>query len=231
LLETTHKRRKVKMMRATVDELKRTLPGDDLIPIPGKAITHAITINAPSEMVWPWLVQLGSYRAGWYSYDRIDNGGRPSARKIIPDLQHIEPGSIMPAVPGSLDAFIVREVHPGKALVLVVPIMTVLEDQDIQRRMKSPLRVSWTLALETIEDGGIRLISRGRISPDWLINSASGTVSSKRPIFIERVYKLLAKIPWSLMVPMAMTGHYIMESHMLHGIKWRAEAMTGKRHT
>jgi hypothetical protein len=54
------------------------------------------------------LIQIGAGRAGWYSYDRIDNGGVPSAGRVILALQHIEVGNIMPAVPNAQDAFIVR---------------------------------------------------------------------------------------------------------------------------
>ena len=71
-------------MASTIkDIMSRTLPGDELVPFPRKIVTHSITINAPTEDVWPWLVQLGAGRAGWYSYDRIDNGGKPSARRNI----------------------------------------------------------------------------------------------------------------------------------------------------
>ena len=197
-----------------------SLPGDELIPFPRKIITHSIIINAPSLVVWPWLVQLGAGRAGWYSHDRIDNGGTPSAKRIIPELQHIEVGDIMPAVPNSKDAFIIREIQIGKALVLVVPIMTAVEDTDTKRRMASPLRVSWALVLESLNSERTRLISRGRISTDWL---AYSSVANKKPIFIERVYGLLKKMPWFLMQPIATLGHYFMESRMLRGVKMRAE--------
>ena len=197
-----------------------SLPGDELIPFPRKIITHSIIINAPSLVVWPWLVQLGAGRAGWYSHDRIDNGGAPSAKRIIPELQHIEVGDIMPAVPNSKDAFIIREIQIGKALVLVVPIMTAVEDTDAKRRMASPLRVSWALVLESLNSKRTKLISRGRISTDWLTYSG---VANKKPIFIERVYGLLKRMPWFLMQPIATLGHYFMESRMLRGVKVRAE--------
>jgi hypothetical protein len=199
------------------------LPGDELIPTPGKIVTHTIIINAPSQTIWPWLVQLGAGRAGWYSYDRIDNGGVPSAKKIIPELQCIAPGDIMPAVPGSKDAFVIQQILPGKALVLVVPIQTAVEAPDELRRMAGSLRVSWVLALEPLEHEKTRLISRGRISHQWLTPSSTGILPSKKPVFIERIYHLLGRVPWFLMVPIAMLGHLLMESKMLKGIKRRAE--------
>lgn len=205
------------------------LPGDELIPLPVKVISHDVIINAPVEFIWPWLMQLGAGRAGWYSYDWIDNGGNPSAKKIIPELQHAAAGDIFPAVPGSKDAFIVREVHPGKALVLVVPVKSALEDTDTYRRMNGPLRVSWTLYLEKLENDKTRLISKGRISADWLTPPAAENHRTKKPVFIERVYSLLARLPWSITAPIAMAGHYLMESRMLHGIKQRAEAIAGNQ--
>jgi deazaflavin-dependent oxidoreductase (nitroreductase family) len=85
--------------------------------------------------------------------------------------------------------------------------------------------VSWALFLEPLDGDRTRLISRGRISEDWLAPQRAGSVSSRKPeFFIERVYGLLAKLPWSLLVPMARFGHYLMETRMLRGIKRRAEA-------
>jgi hypothetical protein len=61
--------------------------------------TRAIAIAASPEQVWPWLVQMGLTRAGWYSYDILDNLGRPSARRIIPELQHLTAGDLVPMSP------------------------------------------------------------------------------------------------------------------------------------
>jgi hypothetical protein len=55
------------------------MPGDDPVPEPSFNATRAITIAAPPEQVWPWIVQLGTGRAGFYAYDLFDNGTRPSA--------------------------------------------------------------------------------------------------------------------------------------------------------
>src|SRR5215213_10172621 len=110
------------LCRASDDERRRRLPGDELVPHPKWTITHAITINTPPEAVWPWVVQMGSGRARWYAYDHIDNAGVPSARQIIPELQHLAVGDVLPALPGAKDAFIVSEVIPERALVYVVPL-------------------------------------------------------------------------------------------------------------
>ena len=76
---------------ATDAEVRRAMPGDDLLP-DAASTTRAIAIAAPPEQVWPWLVQLGYGRAGWYSYDWIDNDGRPSADRILPELQQLRVG-------------------------------------------------------------------------------------------------------------------------------------------
>ena len=74
------------------------MPGDDLLA-GAASTTRAISVAAPPEQVWPWLVQLGYGRAGWYSYDWIDNDGHRSANRIIPELQELGSGPI-PMLPG-----------------------------------------------------------------------------------------------------------------------------------
>ena len=63
---------------ATDTEVAAPMPGDELVQEPSFNATRAITINAPPEAVWPWLVQLGFGRAGWYAYELLDNAARPS---------------------------------------------------------------------------------------------------------------------------------------------------------
>jgi hypothetical protein len=84
---------------ATQDEVGASMPGDDLLPRSQYRSTRAITINAPPDAVWPWLVQVGCLRAGWYSNDLLDNLGRPSASTIVPGLQHLEIGQWVPMSP------------------------------------------------------------------------------------------------------------------------------------
>ncbi len=212
----------IELCRATRAEHRRALPGDELVPDPMATVTHAITIGAPPEAVWPWLVQLGSGRAGWYSYDRIDNGGKPSARKIIPVLQHVAEGDIMPWLPGATQGFVVGRVVPESALVLLVPLEPPAESPPTASPSSPPaLRGTWALVLKAAGDGRTRLITRARVSRDYLARTEA-TVPG-RPVPIERVYGILAKLPLPLLFPVAMSGHYVMESRMLRGIKRRAE--------
>ena len=65
---------------ATDEEVRRPYPGAELIPGGARSATMAVTIDAPPSRVWPWLVQMGTDRAGWYSWDRLDNFGRRERR-------------------------------------------------------------------------------------------------------------------------------------------------------
>lgn len=84
---------------ATPDEVQASLPGDGIV-LGGASTTRAISIDAPPEEVWPWLVQIGYGRGGWYSYDWIDNDGRPSADRIHAELQDLRPGDTIEMMPG-----------------------------------------------------------------------------------------------------------------------------------
>lgn len=81
---------------ATIEDLARTMPGDEVVASPHFNATRAITINATPEDIWPWLMQMGFGRAGWYSYDLLDNLGRASARSIIPQFQSVRVGDRIP---------------------------------------------------------------------------------------------------------------------------------------
>ena len=99
---------------ATDEEVRRPMPGDDLLP-DAASTTRAITITAPPEQVWPWLAQLGYGRGGWYSYDWIDNDGQPSADRILPELQQLQVGDQILMLPGMGPR--VREVEPNRYFV------------------------------------------------------------------------------------------------------------------
>jgi hypothetical protein len=102
---------------ATDTEVGRPLPGDRLMTRPGFKATRAITIAARPEHIWPWLVQLGSGRAGWYAIDRIDNAGVPSALTIRPELQDLQVGDLVPMVVGQEIGPRVKELEPNRRML------------------------------------------------------------------------------------------------------------------
>ncbi len=84
---------------ATDEELVRAMPGDNDVSAPSFDATRGVTVNAPSEAIYPWIVQIGMTRAGWYSYDLLDNLGRHSTTRLIPELQQIYAGQTIPMSP------------------------------------------------------------------------------------------------------------------------------------
>lgn len=81
---------------ATPEEVSRPLPGEELVARPGFSATRAVTIDAAADDIWPWIVQMGYRKAGFYSYDRLDNDGIPSAEVIIPGHQDLAVGDLIP---------------------------------------------------------------------------------------------------------------------------------------
>ena len=129
---------------ATAAEVARPVLGDELVAQPMFSATRAITIAAPATAVFPWLLQMGYGRAGWYSYDWIDNLGRPSARQIQPEWQSVQAGDSVPAGPV---AFTAALVEPDRAFGLL---------------LDRP-RVRFSLCFELDERSGeTRLVSRAR---------------------------------------------------------------------
>lgn len=135
---------------ATEEEVSGAMPGDGIIP-GAKSTTRAISIEATPAEIWPWIKQLGYGRAGWYSYDWIDNDGKPSADTIVWEHQHLEPGEQILMVPGM--GLTVREVVEEKYFVAGDRTMG-----------------TWCLSLVREEDT-TRLVSRWR--QDWKITAAS----------------------------------------------------------
>jgi hypothetical protein len=102
---------------ATDDEVRRPLPGDDVVQGPAFDATRAVTVEARPEQVWPWIVQMGFGRAGWYSYDWLDNLGRPSAEQIVHEWQQVQEGSYVPMGPGENQGMWVRAFEPDRWLL------------------------------------------------------------------------------------------------------------------
>lgn len=142
----------------------RPLPGDELLPDARGQRTHAITVRAQPEEVWPWLVQMGCQRAGFYSVDVLDNAWHRSAREIHPELQHLAVGDMIPATPSGSAGFEVLRVDPPHALV-VGGLYDSASDRQLRFGAPRPPRywhISWAFVLEPHADGSTRLITRVR---------------------------------------------------------------------
>jgi proline iminopeptidase len=103
---------------ATDEELLAPFPGADLIPDGKRHATMAITVDAPVSRVWPWLVQMGCDRAGWYSWDHLDNGGVASAKQIHPEWQDVSVGDRLGSSPSGSAWFVIAAVEPDRFLAL-----------------------------------------------------------------------------------------------------------------
>jgi hypothetical protein len=104
------------------DDLTRVMTGDPFILNPTHSATHAVTIDAPPDDIWPWLVQMGYRRGGLYSYDWLDRLfgilDRPSANRVFPEFQHLEVGDKILLGPGEKQKLTVAALEPYRALVL-----------------------------------------------------------------------------------------------------------------
>jgi len=145
---------------ATDREVAAEWPGDDLSAGAGTVTTRAVTIHAPAEKVWPWIVQLGQDRAGWYSYRLLENivGCRmPRVHRVVPELQHRDVGDKVWMYPANrlngIGHSVVARVEPRRALVLATMSMgnsSVTSD------------ASQSFLLDPIDVSSTRLIMRGR---------------------------------------------------------------------
>lgn len=136
---------------ATRHEIGAPLPGDALVPGAQYRCTRAITVAATPEEVWPWLVQVGCLRAGWYSDDLLDDLAHPSARQIVPELQDLQVGRWLPMAPTPTEttSFVVHSFEEPDWMVWRTPTS------------------SWAWRLVPLGDGRTRLITRLRARYDW----------------------------------------------------------------
>jgi hypothetical protein len=144
---------------ATGDEVTAAMPGDDVVRVARFNATRAITIDVPREAVWPWIVQLGYGRAGFYTYDLIDNGAKPSATVVMEQCQDVKVGDLVPMF---------HETH-GLAIAYVV------ESFETNRRMlwvhrpheHEPPDSTWSWRLSALPGGRTRLVTRLKQDYRW----------------------------------------------------------------
>ncbi len=138
---------------ATQQEVKQSMPGDQLDPHPEFFATRAITITGRPEQIWPWLLQMGYRRAGYYGYDILENQGSPrgirSADRILPEFQQFRVGDEVPI--SSVANMVFYAIEPNRYL-----IWTGTDQQG-----------SFIWALYPIDANHTRLVSRIRWSFHW----------------------------------------------------------------
>jgi hypothetical protein len=187
---------------ATRSEATEPLPGDDLVTDPTFASTHAITIDAAPSDVWPWLVQIGQNRGGFYSYTALENlvGCRMrNAERIVPEWQRLEEGDSVLLHPEA-PPLVVASVEPGRSFVLLGNEPIVGSPARTEEPGSGPLTYSWSFVLRATDGGASRLVVRSRASlPECGLSRLWGRA------FLE-------------------PAHFVMERKMLLGIKRRAEA-------
>jgi len=185
-------------VRSDVSKVTRpSLPGDDLLPDARAEVTHEVDIETPPEKLWPWLVQMGRRRGGWYSWDLLDNGGVPSADRIVPELQKLAVGDILPIKAKGSDGFAVLLLDPPRALVLGDPSL-------LPGRTRSDphaARATWAFALEPQGPAATRL--RVRVRAEYERSLAA-----------------------SLLRPLVVALHEVMERKQLRTLKERVEAQS-----
>lgn len=188
---------------ANKDEVNRLLPGDELIPEPKLNATHAVDIQAPPAAIWPWLVQLGQGRGGFYSYEWIENSmglDIHNANRILPEFQNLKVGDSVRLAP---DGF-------GLPVAILEAQRTLVLHGDTRQpglgkippmKPGQYLAVTWGYYLFERGDHSTRLIERWKA--DWS-PGLSNTIFYR--LFLE-------------------PGAFMMERKMLLGIKQRAEAL------
>jgi hypothetical protein len=182
-------------------ELQEPLPGDDVVPNPKHEATHAITINAPVADVWPWLVQIGQNKGGFYSYSLLENlvgCDIHNAKRIVPEWQSLRTGDVLWLHPKA-PPLPVLLVEPGRAIV----IGGVAEELG-DGLSKNVHAGTWAFVLKELDPSTTRLIVRIR----W----------DRKPGVLDWIYNLGVLEP----------SHFVMERRMMLGIKRRAEALTAQ---
>ena len=187
---------------ATDEEIARPLPGDDLIADSNLDSTHAITIHAPAEQIWPWLAQMGyEGRAGTYSYDLFERSTSRNLDRIDPDLPPLAVGDTMPFYPGA--PMTVAVANPPRALVLWQVTVGGKAIDPAGPWGDNYVAWSWTFVLEPVDATTTRLLVRMRVSYQ---------PTAKRAPYM-----------WLLVEP----AHFVMGRRQLLGIRRRAEAKLG----
>lgn len=144
---------------ATQQEVAAPMPGDNVVPRAQFCATRAITIEVPPEAVWPWIIQLGYGRAGFYSYDLVDNGGIPSADKVVDEYQELKVGDLIPMFHETHGLAIAYKVDSFQSNDWMLWVHRPHEHE--------PPDSTWSWRLTGLPGGGTRLVTRMKQDYRW----------------------------------------------------------------
>jgi proline iminopeptidase len=189
---------------ATPDEVTKVCPGDELVADADGGATMATTLPAPPDQVWRWLVQMGGNRAGWYSWDWVDNDGAPSAEGIVPAWQHLTVGQHLPLLGMGSRWWTVVLVESNRTLVLQAGY-GLLTSGGFDPQSSDPRPATWSegvwgFHLRPSPGNETRLIvrTRNRGYPRWLAK------------------------PFGLLIGEPV--HFVMQTRQLHNLRVRVKA-------
>ena len=144
---------------STQEELGRGLPGDEIVP-GGRRQTRAITVQAPADQVWPWVAQLGQDRAGFYSYELLEDlvgCEMTNLDRTHPALQTWRIGDKLWMYPPSklkgVGHAVLRAYEPGRALGFATRM--------VGTPLDAPENGSWSFVVESAGNDRSRLLVRG----------------------------------------------------------------------
>ncbi len=190
---------------ATDAEVGRAYPGADLIPGGERSATMAVTIEGPPSQVWPWLVQMGTDRGGWYSWDRLDNWGRSSAERVHPEWQEIALGDRFAGTRDDSQSWEVAALEPERFLGLRMSLD--LRGRPFDPRGERPSAFTdslWGFLLEELPGGRTRLI----VSGYWAL----------RPRRLQPLMSVLLLEP----------SHWVMQTRQFANLKRRIEGASAR---
>jgi len=191
----------------TEQELRREWPGDALVPNACGDQTHALTINAPAAEIWPWIVQIGQDRAGFYSYTPLENivgCEMRNADRIVSEWQQRQVGDMVWMTPKhkfrGVGRMEVALLEPERAMILIPP-----RDVPPSLSISGGVKATWGFILDPIDEHSTRLIMRAR--------------AESSPRLRDRM------VGYAFWEP----AHFVMERKMMLAIKQRAETTSRPR--
>lgn len=184
---------------ATDEEVRAFLPGDDLLPDSYTVTDRAVTVQARPEDVWPWVVQMGYHRGGWYTSRRLDkiiwHIDNRSEDRIVPEYQNVQVGDTIPDGKPGTAYFTVAAIEKNRFIVYL---------DDVGSHVPG-VSFTWAFVLRPLDDGTTRIQVRWR----------NGPVSS---VLMRVVVRLLVA-----------PADFVMMNQVLGGIKRRAECAQKSR--